>query len=248
MDPVDRAALGEASDDEDDHPSVKAIVDMGQAALDKSEFSEAKTLFTTAQSLSKDNKHIIQQRVLATYKSKQPNELEALNEAKAIISDELDPGTSNDPETLGLWAAVHKRLWVLQQNEENLDQAINALERGFLLKRDYYNGINLAYMLNERACIEDTSEDEAIADRVWANRIRVKVMEYAKAELALDIDDKNSRYWILASLWEAAEGLGEPDLIEHWKQKAIIFAAEKELPGWMVESTNKQITKLRTML
>ena len=45
-----------------------------------------------------------------TYKGKQPSELESLQEAHRILQ-QLDPSSCGDPETLGLWGAVHKRLW-----------------------------------------------------------------------------------------------------------------------------------------
>jgi hypothetical protein len=50
--------------------------------------------------------YIVQQRALATYKTKQPSELDALITALSLIA-ELDPERSNDPETLGIAGALH---------------------------------------------------------------------------------------------------------------------------------------------
>jgi hypothetical protein len=53
--------------------------------------------------------HVIQELALATYKSKEPEPLTALDRARTILS-ELGPDTSADAETVGLWGAIHKRL------------------------------------------------------------------------------------------------------------------------------------------
>ena len=57
-----------------------------------------------------EDPYIIQRLALATYKSKYPTVIEALKEAHELLQT-LNPKTANDPETLGLWGAVHKRLW-----------------------------------------------------------------------------------------------------------------------------------------
>jgi hypothetical protein len=51
----------------------------------------------------------VQQLALATYKSKDLEPIKALTDAQAILTP-LDPEGANDPETLGLWGAIHKRL------------------------------------------------------------------------------------------------------------------------------------------
>ena len=84
------------------------------------------------------------------YKSKQPSVLESPNEAHRILQ-QLDPNASGDPETLGLWGAVHKRLWDETRDRSALDEGIAAYERGFYMKRDFYTGINYGLQA-ERAC------------------------------------------------------------------------------------------------
>src|SRR5262249_11797121 len=97
--------------------------------------------------LQPSDPYIIQQLALATYKSKQPDALQSLQKAKSIL-EELLPATSSDAETVGLWGAVHKRLWELGKNAQDLDRAIRAYARGYFIKSDYYNGINFAFLLN----------------------------------------------------------------------------------------------------
>jgi hypothetical protein len=99
-----------------------------------------------------------------------PTRRAALLESKAILG-QLDPEASSDPETLGLWGAIHKRLYdmkdLLRQERLNaLTAAIWAHEKGFYLKNDYYNGINLAFLLDFRAA--ELGGEDAVADRVQA--------------------------------------------------------------------------------
>ncbi len=242
------AEVDEESVKSDQSQSLKTIKDLAIKAKDDGDLIKAKTYFSDARELSPNDKYIIQQLALCTYKSKQPTEQEALIEAKELIEKELNPDGSTDPETLGLWAAVHKRLWTLNQDKQSLEQAISALERGFLLKHDYYNGINLAYMLDERANTLPSDSEEAIADRVQARRVRSKVMPIAESELKLDINDDERKYWITATLWEAAEGLNDKKQISKWKKKTKDFAKKKNLQDWMVESTTNQIKTLRSLL
>jgi hypothetical protein len=60
--------------------------------------------------LQPNDPYIVQQLALATYKSEQPDTLQSLQKAKSIV-EALGPATSCDAETVGLWGAIHKRLW-----------------------------------------------------------------------------------------------------------------------------------------
>jgi hypothetical protein len=91
-------------------------------------------------------------------------------EASKLLST-LGPRTSNDTETLGLWGAVHKRIYSLNKDRNALDESVRVYERGFYLRNDYYNGINFAFMLNVRAA-QATEPAEAIADFIQARRMK----------------------------------------------------------------------------
>lgn len=207
------------------------------------------------QTAKADDPYILQRLALATYKSKYPSVEEALTEARDLLS-RLEPHTSNDTETLGLWGSVHKQLWMLTKDKSHLDEAVRAYERGFYLRNDYYNGINFAFLLNVRAA--NTGDvAEAIADFVQARRVRKEVIEIcerwleanpepAGSEVTQDALKKyqESRYWVLATLAEAYFGLGENTQAEQQRTKAYAVASA----DWMKEATQKQLDELRALL
>ena len=160
--------------------SAKELLERARSALDAERFSEAKGLLLALHAILPRDVFVLQQLALATYKSKLPDPATALGEARGYL-EKLRPDTTNDPETLGLWGAVHKRLWDNSHDRRMLDGAIAAYERGFYLKQDYYNGINLAFLLDVRASLSPagTERAEAIADAVIARRVRRQVLDTA---------------------------------------------------------------------
>jgi tetratricopeptide (TPR) repeat protein len=145
-----------------------------------------------------------------------------------------------------LWGAIHKRLWDLKKADRFLDEAIAAYERGFYLKQDHYNGINLAYLLNVRADREERAGQiaEAIADFVQARRVRTDVIRYCEQALANSTKSEDDKYWIVATLWEAAVGLDNAAEIAKWQQEAELM----NVPKWMRETTQNQLTALKGFL
>jgi hypothetical protein len=167
---------------------------------------------------------------------------QALTEARGLL-ETLAPTTSNDTETLGLWGAVHKRLWDETRDAAYLDEAVRGYERGFYLRNDYYNGINLAYLLNVRAA-HAPRRAEAVADFVQAERVRREVLsicESALTDSALSADDK---YWVLATMAEAYLGVGDEAAARQKFQEASSVASAE----WMKDSTQDQMDKLRRLL
>ena len=229
---------------------------MQQAVLarDQDNFIVARAILEGVRQAQGNNAQpfVLQQLALATYKSKQPDPLTALEHAKGILLP-LDPEHSLDPETIGLWGAVHKRLAELPGRAESqisadIDTAIEALDRGFKLKRDHYNGINLAFTLDMRA--SRTSGDERIADRVDAHRVRRRVADICRAQLAAGIvgdtpeKAQEERFWVKASLAEADLGLGE----QVAKQRLEAAAIEEKAKDWMIKTARDQLGKVERLL
>ena len=233
-----------------DQTTVRALMDQVDAALKKkpSDFITAKSLLSVIRSMMPNDSYVVQKLALATYKSKIPTTVDALKEAEQILLT-LRPESSTDTETLGLFGSVQKRLWEETKDPVHMDKAIWALEKGFYVKNDYYNGINLAYMLNVRAGMNrDTVPAEAITDFILAERTRRKVLSVSEAALKPEppapAPTGDAEFWIKATISQAYAGLGEDVKADEWLQEA------KKMPvaDWMIDSSVEQLDKLRALL
>jgi hypothetical protein len=205
---------------------------------------------------------IAQRLALATYKSKLPDPLQALHKAQVILS-ELEPAASTDAETIGLWGAIHKRLWDLAGDRKDLETALLSYEKGFYLRNDYYNGINAAYLYNLRSSISDGGD--ATADFVMARRIRARVLPICDTWLQSyekrqernkdliknqDYEQEERRwteekYWVLATKAEAWAGLGDDAKARECLNEA---KASTSPATFMLESTEQQLASLKILL
>jgi hypothetical protein len=202
-----------------------------------------------------DDPYILQQLALATYKFEQPDKKASLVKARGIL-EKLAPQTSSDAETVGLWGAIHKRLWGQTKNQENLDESVRAYGRGYYIKNDYYNGINYAFMLDLRASLSAT--DDALIDHGLARRIRGDVLLICDRMLEavsagqLLVDDEEL-FWIKATKVEALFGLGRRAEADELKAK-ILGSANAHQPGanaegiWIGASLSSQLDELAKVL
>jgi hypothetical protein len=229
-------------------------------AQKKGEWLKARTLLEAIREMRRaaasetenpEDPYVLQQLALATYKSKSPTPEEAFKVARDLLKL-LEPQTSNDTETLGLWGSVHKRLWELTKESSYLDEAVRAYERGFYLRNDHYNGINYAYLLNERAA-HPVGFAEAVADFVQAGRVRREVISICNqwlesnpppAPLLPGSKYPEKQYWVLATLAEAQIGLEEEAMGQQRLEEAFAAAPEP----WMKETTQEQVIKLKALL
>jgi hypothetical protein len=240
---------GESDGEAGDTATHRVLMQQVEKARKASDFVTAKALLSTIREMMKpkdegmsEDPYIIQQLALVTYKSELPTPQRALEEARALLAT-LKPETSNDTETLGLWGAVHKRLWEITKDPACLDEAVRGYERGFYLRNDYYNGINLAYLLNIRAA-NAASHAEAVADFVQSERIRREVISICEALLKSENLPEADKYWTLATMAEAYLGIGDEAKAQQKFQEASAIASA----GWMKKSTQDQMDKLRVML
>jgi hypothetical protein len=182
--------------------------------------------------------YIVQQLALATYKSKLPDALESLRQARSIL-DALKPDTSSEAETVGLWGAIHKRLWEVGRERHDLDTAIRSYARGYFIKDDYYNGINFAFLLNVRASV--TEGDEAVADRVLARRIRREVLVLCDTALQGTLSGEDA-FWVGATKVEALQGLGRKDEADALRDTISAGAVK-----WMIDAMTGQLSALEAL-
>lgn len=239
-------------------PSVHSML-MHQVdeAQQNNDFVKAKNLLASVREMRKmslpvkpgepvierpEDPYIIQRLALLTYKSQYPTAEAALQEARELLAV-LNPTTSNDTETLGLWGAVHKRLWDTTQDPTALDEAVRSYERGFYLRNDYYNGINFAYLLNVR-CAHTAAPAEAIADFVQAQRVRREVIEICQGLLQSEKLSLDAKYWVQATWAEAYFGIDD----DEQGQQKLAEALAMPVAQWMKKSTQEQLEKLRPLL
>jgi len=251
-----RAALAQATT-KDERAALEqpfaALMKRARDARARGDFRTMRDVLRGVRAVQGDkvDPNVVQLLAWATYTSKDPEAKTALLESRAILS-QLDPETSNDPETLGLWGEIHKRLYEMKDlsgrdNVEALTAAISAHQRGFYLKNDYYNGINFAFLLDCRAA--ELGGEDAVADRVQARHIRERVVGICKQVLAEGIrgetENKKSEeeYWIRATLVEALFGLGRA------AESEVEFTIAKEVAPepWMINTTEEQLAKLRAL-
>jgi hypothetical protein len=236
------AAAADASKPErQTNPTMSVLMAQANEAIARSDFDTAKTLLNAVRTMAPKDPYVLQRLALATYKSKKPNALEALKDSAAILA-ELAPERSADTETLGLWGAIHKRVWDLTRNRENLNTSIFAYEKGFYLKNDYYNGINLAYLYDLRASLSTGAD--ATADSITAQRTRKRVLAICENLLPAGTLRAEDKYWVLATMAEAYTGLRE----EAKAQDYLKQAKSLDQPNWMIESTDEQLANLKKLL
>ena len=200
------------------------------------------------QNLQPSDPYIIQQRALATYKSERPDPISSLQAARTVL-EVLKPQTSSDAETIGIWGAIHKRLWLAMKDPTDLDKAIRWYARGYFLKDDYYNGINFAFLLNVRSAA--SQGDDRTADRVVARRIRHEVLTLCDAALEADRRrdpaDKLSPddvFWIYATKVEALLGLGR--LAESDALRTSILS-RLDANDWKAKTMSEQLAALAAL-
>ena len=203
-----------------------------------------------------EDPYIIQRLALVTYKSKHPSAEAALKEARELLAT-LTPETSNDTETLGLWGAVHKRLWEITEDTSHLEEAVRGYQRGFYLRNDYYNGVNFAYLLNVRADSSTKRADkaatpeeatqlraDAVACFVDAENVRREVLKICETLLRTEKLSDDAKYWVLATMAEAQLGIGDEEPAGKTLKEAFDIASA----NWMKDSTQEQMNKLRALL
>jgi hypothetical protein len=218
---------------------------------------------------------VVQQLAFATYKAAEADAetaapdraLVGYTEAEELLR-KMDIETTTDPETLGLWSAIHKRRAEMEsrseaQRLEDAEEAVRAAERGFMIKRDYYNGTNLAYLFNLRASL--SSGNDRIADNVFADRVRRMVVKITSDRLKALVAEQRSaddsaaqqpalyagevrplaeeRYWVEATHAECLIALGDASG-EDLMRRALASAPAK----WMADTTQEQLGRVKALL
>ena len=196
------------------------IFNNAELFLKNGNFSEAKRYYTQALELRPSDDYLIQRLTLCTYKdiSDGISPVMACFEAMSILSV-LSPETSNDPETTGLAGAINKKIWCEITDLAFLDKAINLYGRGYAIKKDYYNGENLAICHYEKMNYlktKNTNEND-LSKEITYHEISTIMIFKSVLEITEEIiksnnfEERNDRKWIFASASQAANYLGYKD-------------------------------------
>jgi hypothetical protein len=227
--------------------NLRELLGAAQKRLDANDHAGARPLLEEARKRRPNDSYVVQRLALAIYKSRQPDPRQALLDAREVLRT-MQPETGNNPETLALWAEIHRRLWEIGPAPDLLDAAVFASARAFALKQDHATGVAFAYLLDLRAreALKAGRQDDALTDHTLAQRMRHEAADYARAHLARlpDAGYSAERYRVLASLWEVALGTGDGAAQAECEATLLALPA----PDWMREAWQWQGKKLRALL
>lgn len=230
--------------------SLSDLINQAEIAKNNKEYEKAISILTQAKELKQDYILVIQRLALVTYKSKLPNPVDALFKAQVILN-ELNPYFTTDLETLGLSGAINKRLYEELKQTEFLNESIKFYERGYYIGNDHYNGINLAFLFNTKALVEE-EKFEAVADYGNAIRIRKNLINICKMIINgkgwndRDGDDKGWFYVTLAEAYFGTDQIkNEENVLEEGKEffKPFHLDTYNEQREKLNNLKNKFITK-----
>lgn len=219
--------------------SIFALVEKAKMDMANNEFSSAANKWSKAAELADNEPYFIQQHALARYKSKSPSENTALIDALGIIK-QLEPDSTNDPETLGITGTIYKRLWLLENDLEYLNRAIEYYKRGFTLTSDYYTGENYANCLDLRSQVE-TDSDEVTYYKIEARKTREEIIKVLTSLEAEEIDQRHDEKWVYATLSNCYLSLGDASKASEFEEKFLAASPVK----WEIDTFNETKERIK---
>ena len=193
--------------------SLAMVVEAAEAAKSRGDFESAAGLFRAALEQSPGDVFLRQRLALVTYKRREKDgdaaaAIAALEEAQGILAS-CEPDASTDPETLGLAGAIEKRLFERTGDAAHLERSIAFYERGFYVKQDYYNGINVAFLYTLKA-LRASSDFDAIVFYGHGNLVRRRVADVCRKLMETPtFEARGDREWVVQTLAQAHLGMGE---------------------------------------
>jgi hypothetical protein len=190
---------------------TKKQFDQAEKARINADFSTSLALFKSLHKMHPEEELFIQRLALLTYKSAGET-AEAVLKANAILSV-LQPGSSYTLETSALSGAINKRLFEELKDPLYLDKAIWFYKRGFAIHKDYYNGVNVAYLYALKS-LEKKDVFNAFADYGMASSMWKKVTQICEGIITdKNFDLRDDKEWIFQSLSQAYLGQEKMDKV-----------------------------------
>lgn len=194
-------------------------------------------------------KAMAQAHALCTYKDKNLSPDKRYLGALAILDGiGLRDEKCADAETLGLGAAIYKRLWESGGQAEYLHAALSLYRASWTRDPDHdlgWGGVNAAYLLDRLAFGERASARLVgvvpVQAESWEMQARW-LREGLRADLPARLEwrGKSNEYWSLVTLAEVEFGLGEYARASDWLAKASAVDAD----NWMRRTTARQLVSL----
>jgi len=192
-------------------------------SVKESKHSEAVEIVNALLEIRPNDEFLIQQLALHTYKSAKPDSLTALILGADIIN-KLDPDSSNNPETTGIAGAIFKRMFGESENHDDIDKAIRYYQRGFILKKDYYNGENLANCYKIKSKASSLKEDKNFFERLAKETSKEVISRVNEVLNSENFQERKDKRWVYAT---AANIHNYLDNTFEFKKYEILFLEEK---------------------
>lgn len=231
------------TDADDIKPGVakfSELLEDAERLKNEGDFTVAKDLYLACLDFDPNSDFLVQRLALVTYKSQSPTPIAALNNAEKIL-EKLNPPETTDPETLGLSGAIQKRIFVLTNDQRNLDLSMRYYEKGFVLLNDYYNGFNYAFLLLVKSKLQEL-EPKIIEYKAVARLTFERVLNICTALLNTDnAKDRNDVLWIQQTLCLCYLALEQADLYDEARTEVISLSKGDFDINTFVEHENKLI-------
>lgn len=212
--------------------TIFALVEHAKKLMSDNNFLEAAKHWDKASEKAENEHYFIQQKALCIYKSEHPSKRTALIDALAIINKLEPDGSTNDPETLGITGAIYKRLWLLDNDIEQLNRAIHYYGKCFKIRSDYYTGENYAQCLEFMSKKVDDPEEKVyfkIEAKKTRRQIITQLIEICEGESIVQRIDKK---WIFATLSNCYLAVGDMEKATKFEN---LFKSE-EPDKWEMET------------
>lgn len=202
----------------EDSRATRELLDAAQTMLKAGQIAAARSLLEEAHRRRPQDADVTLRLAQTIAQSALPAPEAALQAARELLR-ELDPDTTNNPETLSLWGSLHLQLWEATRTRDHLDDSIQAQERVYFLKQDPDVGVQLAHLFDIRAVVwlEAGEADEALTDHMLARRVRRELCRWAPSHLdQLAKEAPGLRYRLMAALWLAALAMDDAAEMARW--------------------------------
>jgi tetratricopeptide (TPR) repeat protein len=218
--------IGELKSNEN---TIFSLTEKAKELMKEKRFTEAAETWKKLSDKANNDIYYVQQEALCTYKSKIPNEIQALTNALQIIARISE---QTDTETLGITGAINKNLWKYTNEIGFLITAIENYKKGWNLYKDYYTGENYAHCLEQKAILE-TDSDSKIHSKVEAKNTRQEIIEIVLK--SLENTEPEELKWKYATLSNCYLAIEDIDKANEFHDKFI----SQQPAAWEIETFEK---------